>query len=134
MTGFLQRFKRAWLAFWFSQITAQHFAVFTNYFPIEHKDLPAWTEKDRASLAQFLNTESGGKLKVSLQSLEQFQNRNAVVRASHNEYSAGWAAGWRGCSAWLESISVIDSPEEIEKPADATLLDGAALADRLTPS
>lgn len=108
------------------------FFVFLSLSPVRRGALEKWTEGDTLALNQFFRTNTGGKLLELLRRSEHQMNASAVLRQTALEYACGYAAGFRGCSAWLQSLSVIGSPEEAEEhqlgPRGA-----ADLADSLAP-
>jgi hypothetical protein len=102
------RYLRALLAFVRNQ----------NYIPA-----PAWDEEDSKSLTHFLNTGSGKKLKVLLANASIRQNASAVQSCSDLQYRCGYASGFTGAIAALESFTIKPPIFETVEPDSSTDLD-----------
>ena len=69
-------------------------------------DEPAWLEEDEKAWTAFLGTPTGRKLSLILLNLTLRHNASAVMKNGDRLAEAcGWAKGYRGCVATLESLS-----------------------------
>lgn len=82
---------------------------------ISHKDMPEWRKEDAAALRNFFQGESGERLRVTLLQMTIQQALDGTSRAGNDlEYRAGYAAGFRGAIANLDSLMaepVITDPD-----------------------
>ncbi len=84
-------------------------------------DCPPWSEVNQQELIRFLHhTDTGQGLLQVLQSLEQDQNRRAVLQTDHSEYMCGHAAGFHKCVEFLLS----SKPKLTNGQPEATPKDG----------
>ena len=67
---------------------------------------PKWLEEDERAWTAFLGTPTGRKLSLILLNLTLRHNASAVMKNTDRLAEAcGWAKGYRGCVATLESLS-----------------------------
>lgn len=67
---------------------------------------PKWLEEDEKAWTAFLGTPTGRKLSLILLNLTLRHNASAVMKNTDRLAEAcGWAKGYRGCVATLESLS-----------------------------
>lgn len=67
---------------------------------------PVWIEEDEKAWTSFLGTPTGKKLSLILLNLTIRHNASAVMKSGNRLAEAcGWAKGYRGCVATLESLS-----------------------------
>ena len=67
---------------------------------------PAWGEEDEKAWTAFLGTPTGRKLSLILLNLTLRQNSSAVMKSKDALAEAcGYAKGFRGCVATLESLA-----------------------------
>lgn len=67
---------------------------------------PAWLEEDEKAWTSFLGTPTGKKLSLILLNLTLRHNASAVMKSGDRLAEAcGWAKGYRGCVATLESLA-----------------------------
>ncbi len=88
---FMIRFLRAFISF------------SRNYEWVEE---PKWLEEDEKAWTSFLGTPTGRKLSLILLNLTLRQNASAIMK-NHDRLAeaCGWAKGYRGCVATLESLA-----------------------------
>ena len=65
---------------------------------------PEWTTEDEERLSAFLKSETGRKLKATLLNLTLTYNAQAVRSEKNLAQSCGWASGFAGAVATLESL------------------------------
>lgn len=66
---------------------------------------PRWEEEDERALTGFLGTTAGSKLSLILLNLTLRQNASAVEKDGNSLAEAcGYAKGFRGCVAAIESL------------------------------
>ena len=83
-------------------------------------DEPAWLEQDARELTSFLQTPAGKKLSRILLNLTLRQNGSAVQKKPDALAQAcGYAMGFRGAVATLESLCSPTSPGVFDDPAGA---------------
>jgi len=72
----------------------------------EWVDEPRWEEEDEKAWTSFLGTPTGRKLSLILLNLTLRHNASAVMK-NHDRLAeaCGWAKGYRGCVATLESLA-----------------------------
>ena len=72
----------------------------------EWVDEPKWEDEDEKAWTAFLGTPTGRKLSLILLNLTLRHNASAVMK-NHDRLAeaCGWAKGYRGCVATLESLS-----------------------------
>lgn len=108
------------------------FLIFLRSSPVSSKVLEQWTDTDTLALHQFFRGTTGVKLMEMLRRSEHQMNASAVLRHNNLTYACGYAAGFRGCSAWVQTLSAIGSPQESEEYQSGPR--GAAdLAESLAP-
>ena len=67
---------------------------------------PRWLDEDEKAWTAFLGTPTGRKLSLILLNLTLRHNASAVMKNGDRLAEAcGWAKGYRGCVATLESLS-----------------------------
>ena len=67
---------------------------------------PAWLDEDEKAWTAFLGTPTGKKLSLILLNLTLRQNSSAVMKEGQKLADAcGYAKGFRGCVATLESLA-----------------------------
>ena len=67
---------------------------------------PKWLDEDEKAWTAFLSTPTGRKLSLILLNLTLRQNSSAVMKEGQKLADAcGYAKGFRGCVATLESLS-----------------------------
>jgi hypothetical protein len=67
---------------------------------------PAWLDEDEKAWTAFLGTPTGKKLSLILLNLTLRHNASAVMKNGDRLAEAcGWAKGYRGCVATLESLA-----------------------------
>jgi len=67
---------------------------------------PVWLEEDEKAWTSFLGTPTGKKLSLILLNLTLRHNASAVMKSGDRLAEAcGWAKGYRGCVATLESLA-----------------------------
>jgi hypothetical protein len=67
---------------------------------------PKWNEEDEKAWTAFLGTPTGKRLSLILLNLTVRQNSNAIAKESEGLADAcGYAKGFRGCVATLESLA-----------------------------
>ena len=67
---------------------------------------PKWLEEDEKAWTAFLGTPTGKRLSLILLNLTLRQNANAIAKKSDGLADAcGYAKGFRGCVATLESLA-----------------------------
>jgi hypothetical protein len=72
----------------------------------EWVDEPKWQEEDEKALTAFLGTATGKRLSLILLNLTLRQNASAVMKKPEGLADAcGYAKGFRGCVATLESLA-----------------------------
>jgi hypothetical protein len=72
----------------------------------EWVDEPKWEDEDEKAWTAFLGTPAGKKLSLILLNLTLRQNASAVLKKPEGLAEAcGYAKGFRGCVAVLESLS-----------------------------
>lgn len=85
---------------------------------------PAWKEEDEKAWTGFLASPTGAKLSLILLNLTLRQNSSAVMKKQEALADAcGYAKGFRGCVAVLESLStqklnsaIVDYDNESDEP------------------
>ena len=78
-------------------------AFIRNYQWVEE---PKWLEEDEKAWTAFLGTPTGRKLSLILLNLTLRQNSSAVMKEGQKLADAcGYAKGFRGCVATLESLA-----------------------------
>jgi hypothetical protein len=72
----------------------------------EWVDEPKWEDEDEKAWTAFLGTPTGRKLSLILLNLTLRQNASAIMK-NHDRLAeaCGWAKGYRGCVATLESLA-----------------------------
>ncbi|NDA26897.1 MAG: hypothetical protein EBZ05_08710, partial [Verrucomicrobia bacterium] len=72
----------------------------------EWVDEPKWEDEDEKAWTAFLATPTGRKLSLILLNLTLRHNASAVMK-NHDRLAeaCGWAKGYRGCVATLESLA-----------------------------
>jgi len=91
----------------------------------EWVDEPKWEAEDERALTGFLGTLTGKKLSLILLNLTLRQNASAVEKNADSLAEAcGYAKGFRGCVATIESLCspkqnspILDSRDEVDEPA-----------------
>jgi hypothetical protein len=81
-------------------------------FPFEQLVKPDWFEKDEAELDRFMRSDTGVKLLLILQAMEQDINRKATEKAPF-EFHAGQAKGFR--HALIELIKLCGAPQPLNE-------------------
>ena len=76
---------------------------------------PDWLPEDAANWARFLSTGTGQTLRARMGALEALNAVKGCQDAFHTVHSAGRAAGFSDCAAWLLSLAQI--PETISPVA-----------------
>ena len=72
----------------------------------EWVDEPKWLEEDEKAWTTFLGTPTGKRLSLILLNLTLRQNASAVMKKPEGLADAcGYAKGFRGCVATLESLA-----------------------------
>jgi hypothetical protein len=72
----------------------------------EWVDEPKWEDEDEKAWTAFLATPTGRKLSLILLNLTLRQNASAIMKNNDRLAEAcGWAKGYRGCVATLESLA-----------------------------
>ena len=72
----------------------------------EWVDEPKWEEEDEKAWTAFLGTPTGRRISLILLNLTLRQNSNAVMKEGAKLAEAcGYAKGFRGCVAVLESLA-----------------------------
>jgi len=72
----------------------------------EWVDEPKWEDEDEKAWTAFLGTPTGRKLSLILLNLTLRQNASAIMKNNDRLAEAcGWAKGYRGCVATLESLA-----------------------------
>ena len=72
----------------------------------EWVDEPKWEEEDERAWTAFLGTPTGRRISLILLNLTLRQNSSAVMKESAKLAEAcGYAKGFRGCVAVLESLA-----------------------------
>ena len=67
---------------------------------------PKWEDEDEKALTAFLGTPTGKRLSLILLNLTLRQNASAVMKDTQKLAEAcGYAKGFRGCVATLESLA-----------------------------
>ena len=90
----------------------------------EWVDEPKWEEEDEKAWTAFLGTPTGRRISLILLNLTLRQNSNAVMKEGAKLAEAcGYAKGFRGCVAVLESLAtqklnsaIADYGNESEEP------------------
>lgn len=78
-------------------------AFLRNY---EWVNEPRWTDEDEKAWTAFLGTPTGRRLSLILLNLTLRHNASAVMKSPDRLAEAcGWAKGYRGCVATLESLA-----------------------------
>lgn len=93
------------------------FARFHPYVPA-----PGWTDEDAARFTVFLESDTGKRLKQSLLNASIRQNSAAVSQRNELPYACGYANGFLGAIAALQSYA-ISSPIETVDPDSSSDLD-----------
>jgi len=91
----------------------------------EWVDEPKWEAEDERALTGFLGTLAGKKLSLILLNLTLRQNASAVEKEANSLAEAcGYAKGFRGCVATIESLCspkqnspILDSRDGADEPA-----------------
>jgi len=91
----------------------------------EWVDEPKWEAEDERALTGFLGTLTGKKLSLILLNLTLRQNASAVEKNADSLAEAcGYAKGFRGCVATIESLCspkqnspILDSRDGADEPA-----------------
>jgi hypothetical protein len=91
----------------------------------EWVDEPKWESEDERALTGFLGTLTGKKLSLILLNLTLRQNASAVEKKADSLAEAcGYAKGFRGCVATIESLCspkqnspILDSRDGVDEPA-----------------
>ena len=91
----------------------------------EWVDEPKWDTEDERALTGFLGTLTGKKLSLILLNLTLRQNASAVEKDTNSLAEAcGYAKGFRGCVATIESLCspkqnspILDSRDGVDEPA-----------------
>jgi len=91
----------------------------------EWVDEPKWDTEDERALTGFLGTLTGKKLSLILLNLTLRQNASAVEKNTDSLAEAcGYAKGFRGCVATIESLCspkqnspILDSRDGDDEPA-----------------
>jgi hypothetical protein len=86
---------------------------------------PKWDTEDERALTGFLGTLTGKKLSLILLNLTLRQNASAVEKDTNSLAEAcGYAKGFRGCVATIESLCspkqnspILDSRDGVDEPA-----------------
>ena len=81
-------------------------AIFAFIRNQEWVDEPKWEDEDEKAWTSFLGTQTGRKLSLILLNLTLRHNASAVMK-NHDRLAeaCGWAKGYRGCVATLESLA-----------------------------
>jgi hypothetical protein len=80
---------------------------------------PKWTDEDEKAWTAFLGTPTGKRLSLILLNLTLRQNASAVMKEGQKLAEAcGYAKGWRGCVAVLESLATSKLNSAIEDHVD----------------
>lgn len=80
---------------------------------------PRWLEEDEKALTSFLGTPTGKRLSLILLNLTLRQNASAVMKDSQKlAESCGYAKGFRGCVATLESLATSKLTSAIADDSD----------------
>ena len=90
----------------------------------EWVDEPKWEEEDEKAWTAFLGTPTGRRISLILLNLTLRQNSSAVMKEGHKLAEAcGYAKGFRGCVAVLESLAtqklnsaIADYGDESDEP------------------
>jgi len=90
----------------------------------EWVDEPKWEEEDEKAWTAFLGTPTGRRISLILLNLTLRQNSSAVMKEGQKLAEAcGYAKGFRGCVAVLESLStqklnsdIADYGDESDEP------------------
>jgi hypothetical protein len=80
---------------------------------------PKWEDEDEKAWTAFLGTPTGKRLSLILLNLTLRQNASAVMKEGQKLAEAcGYAKGWRGCVAVLESLATSKLNSAIEDHVD----------------
>ena len=80
---------------------------------------PKWEDEDEKAWTAFLGTPTGKRLSLILLNLTLRQNASAVMKEGQKLAEAcGYAKGWRGCVAVLESLATQKLNSAIEDHVD----------------
>ncbi len=80
---------------------------------------PKWEDEDEKAWTAFLATPTGKRLSLILLNLTLRQNASAVMKSPDRLAEAcGWAKGYRGCVATLESLATSKLNSAIEDHVD----------------
>jgi hypothetical protein len=87
----------------------------------EWVDEPKWEDEDEKAWTAFLATPTGRKLSLILLNLTLRQNASAIMK-NHDRLAeaCGWAKGYRGCVATLESLATQKLNSAISGYGDGT--------------
>ena len=69
-----------------------------------HRGMPEWRAEDARGLQVFLRTGTGGRLRALLLAMTVRQSMDGMNAGKDLEYRAGYAAGFRGAVASLDSL------------------------------
>ena len=69
-----------------------------------HRGMPEWNSEDAKGMQVFLGTKTGRKLKEMLLAMTVRQSMDGLGAGKDLEYRAGYAAGFRGAVASLDSL------------------------------
>jgi hypothetical protein len=75
-----------------------------------HDEPPGWNDGDRANFRAFMQTETGKRLRDTINFYEQGGNRRAVL--SGDSRQANKAAGFHEFGAWLVELSADVRPQQ----------------------
>ncbi len=84
-----------------------------NPFPSFPAQTVKLEEEDKVNIARFFNaTDSGKKLMLAFDELEQYRNRKAIIETGNEVARVNVAKGWHECLAYLKSFSANLTPQD----------------------
>ncbi len=91
-------------------------ARFTPFVP-----QPGWGNEDARSLTKFLESSTGKKLKQYLTNATVMNDASAVLSTNTLQHSCGYATGYKGAVAAIQSLALLKFSEEEEVGSDSSL-------------
>lgn len=82
---------------------------------------PKWEAEDARALTKFLETSTGHKLKQFLTNSSVMADASAVLSTNTLQHSCGYATGFKGAVAAIQSLATFKFYEEEEAGSDSSL-------------
>ncbi len=82
---------------------------------------PKWEREDARALTKFLESPTGKKLKQYLTNASVMADASAVLSTNTLQHSCGYATGFKGAVAAIQSLALLKFYEEEEAGSDSSL-------------